>query len=37
MSRTEEALSNFKDNFNCAQSVFGVFAPQYGLDRDKAM
>jgi len=37
MSRTEEALSNFKDNFNCAQSVFGVFAPHYGLDRDKAM
>lgn len=37
MSRIEEALSNFRDNFNCAQSVFGAFAPHYGLDRDKAM
>jgi len=37
MSRIEEALSNFRDNFNCAQSVLGAFAPHYGLDRDKAM
>ncbi len=37
MSRIEEALSNFRNNFNCAQSVFGAFASHYGLDRDKAM
>jgi C_GCAxxG_C_C family probable redox protein len=37
MSRIEEALSNFGNDFNCAQSVFGVFAPHYGLDVDKAL
>jgi len=37
MSRIEEALSNFGNDFNCAQSVFGAFAPHYGLDVDKAL
>ena len=37
MSRIEEALSNFGNDFNCAQSVFGAFAPHYGLDLDKAL
>jgi C_GCAxxG_C_C family probable redox protein len=37
MSRIEKALSNFKEDFNCSQSVFGAFAPHYGLDLDKAL
>ena len=37
MSRIEEVLSNFGKDFNCAQSVFGAFAPHYGLDVDKAL
>ena len=37
MSRIEEALSIFEKEFNCAQSIFGTFAPYYGLDRDIAL
>lgn len=37
MSRIEEALLSFKDDFNCAQSIFGTYAPYYGLDRDIAL
>jgi len=37
MSRIDEALSNFGNDFNCAQSIFGAFANHYGLDRDKAL
>jgi len=36
MSRIEKALSNFKEDFNCSQSVLGAFAPHFGLDVDKA-
>ena len=37
MSRIEEALSSLKENFNCAQSIFGTYATHHGLDRDKAL
>jgi C_GCAxxG_C_C family probable redox protein len=37
MSRIEEALSNFRENYNCSQSIFGTYAPYYGLDRDIAL
>jgi len=37
MSRIEEALSRFKEDFNCSQSIFSTYAPHYGLDRDKAL
>ena len=37
MSRIEEALSRFREDFNCAQSIFGTYAPHYGLDQDKAL
>ncbi len=37
MSRIDEALSNFGNDFNCAQSIFGAFADHYGLDRDIAL
>ena len=37
MSRIEEAVSSLKENFNCAQSIFGTYATHYGLDRDKAL
>ena len=37
MLRIEEALSRFKEDFSCAQSIFSTYAPHYGLDRDKAL
>lgn len=37
MSRIEEALSSFREDFNCAQSIFGTYAPYYGLDRNIAL
>ncbi|MFW9952062.1 MAG: C-GCAxxG-C-C family protein [Candidatus Thorarchaeota archaeon] len=37
MSRIEEALSKFREDFNCAQSLFGTYAPHYGLSQDKAL
>ena len=37
MSKIEEALSSLKENFNCAQSIFGTYATHHGLDRDRAL
>ena len=37
MSRIELALSSFKEDFNCAQSIFGTYATHYGLDREEAL
>lgn len=37
MSRIEDALSSFKEDFNCAQSIFGTYATHYGLDREEAL
>lgn len=33
----DKAVELFKEGYNCAQSVFGAFAPRYGIDRDTAM
>jgi len=32
MRRLEEALSRFKEGFNCSQSVLGAYAESFGLD-----
>ncbi|MFX1417727.1 MAG: C-GCAxxG-C-C family protein [Promethearchaeota archaeon] len=37
MSGIENAISSFRKNFNCAQSIFSSYAPQYGLDKDTAL
>jgi C_GCAxxG_C_C family probable redox protein len=37
MSRLEDAISSFRGNFNCAQSIFSAFSPQYGLNQDTAL
>ncbi|MBY9003309.1 MAG: C_GCAxxG_C_C family protein [Candidatus Lokiarchaeota archaeon] len=37
MSRIEEALSRFNEDYNCAQSIFSTYAPHYGLDQDQAL
>lgn len=37
MSRIEKAMSCFKGNFNCAQSILSTYSPQYGLNRDTAL
>ncbi len=36
MTRIEEAVSSFESGFNCSQSIFATFAPDYGLDQDTA-
>jgi C_GCAxxG_C_C family probable redox protein len=37
MSRIEKAISSFRGNFNCAQSILSSCASKYGLDRDLAL
>ncbi|KKM98953.1 hypothetical protein LCGC14_1152710 [marine sediment metagenome] len=37
MSRVEQAVSYFKDGFNCSQSIFSCFSVEYGLSRDNAL
>lgn len=37
MTKGEEAKSLFLEGYNCAQAVFGAFAPELGFDRDTAM
>ena len=37
MSRIEKAVSSFRGDFNCAQSILSSYATQYGLDRDIAL
>lgn len=37
MSRIDEAISKFNEDFSCAQSIFSIYAPHYGLDEDKAL
>jgi C_GCAxxG_C_C family probable redox protein len=36
MSKVEQAISNFKDKYNCAQSIIGTYSSQYGLEKDTA-
>ena len=37
MSRVEVAKTYFADHFNCAQSVFVAFAPDFGLSVDQSL
>lgn len=37
MTKTEKALDLFSNNFNCSQSVFTAFAPDFGIDEDLAL
>lgn len=37
MSKPEEALSSFKENFSCSQAIFAAFAPEMGLDKETAL
>jgi C_GCAxxG_C_C family probable redox protein len=37
MNKTETALDLFKNNFNCAQSVFAAFSEDYGLPQELAL
>ncbi|MHA2392379.1 MAG: C-GCAxxG-C-C family protein [Promethearchaeota archaeon] len=37
ISRIEKAISCFKDDFNCAQSIFSTYSEQFGLDRETAL
>lgn len=37
MSGIEKAISSFRGDFNCSQSVFSSYATEYGLDRDTAL
>ncbi len=35
--RREEAVSVFKQGYNCAQAVFSVFASELGISREQAL
>ena len=37
MTKAEQAVHLFKQDFNCAQSVFSTFSPELGLDRETAL
>jgi C_GCAxxG_C_C family probable redox protein len=37
MSKLEKVISNFMEDFNCAQSIFGAYAENYGLDENAAL
>ena len=37
MTKSDEAVELFRGNFNCAQSVFSTFAPEFGLDHETAL
>lgn len=37
MTKTEKALDLFSNNFNCSQSVFTAFAPDFGIDEELAL
>lgn len=37
MKRVEEAVSLFKEGFNCAQSLLAVYGTALGLERDLAL
>ncbi|MCX7679110.1 MAG: C-GCAxxG-C-C family protein [Spirochaetes bacterium] len=37
ITHVEQALFHFRNNFNCAQSVFSTFGPLYGLDADTCL
>ncbi|MFX1259413.1 MAG: C-GCAxxG-C-C family protein [Promethearchaeota archaeon] len=37
MTGIENAISSFRGDFNCAQSIFSAYAPEYGLDKNIAL
>jgi C_GCAxxG_C_C family probable redox protein len=37
LSGIEKAISSFRGDFNCAQSILSSYANQYGLDKDTAL
>jgi C_GCAxxG_C_C family probable redox protein len=37
MNKEEEALKYFRNKFNCSQSVFTVFGPDFGLDKEESL
>ncbi|MGC7846964.1 C-GCAxxG-C-C family protein [Desulforudis sp. 1088] len=37
MSKTEKAVSCFKEGFLCSQAMVSIYGPELGLDRDTAL
>ena len=37
MSGKDKAISSFRGNFNCAQSILSSYSDKYGLDKDTAL
>jgi len=35
MTKSEKALEYFRGRFNCSQSIFAVFGPEFGLSEDE--
>ena len=37
LSRVEDAVKTFESGYNCAQSVFAIYADLFGIDRETAL
>jgi len=37
MKKSEKAVEYFRNKFNCSQSVFAVFAPEYGIPENDSL
>jgi C_GCAxxG_C_C family probable redox protein len=37
MSRVDEVISGFRGGLNCAQAVFSVYGPLYGMERQQCI
>ena len=37
MTRSSQAVANFKEGFSCSQSVLSAFAEEYGLTQEQAL
>jgi C_GCAxxG_C_C family probable redox protein len=37
MTKKDQAISYFKNQFNCSQSVFTTFAPEFGISADESL
>ncbi len=37
MNKQKQAINYFKNSFNCSQSVFTVFAPDFGISEDDSL
>ena len=37
MTRVDDAVTEFKNGFNCAQAILSAFSQEYGLNKELAL